>query len=221
MADGPPPVSHSACTVGRVTRLLLLRHGESEWNAAGRWQGWADPTLSDLGRAQAAAAAKALPGIDAVVSSDLQRAVETAAVIAHGLGLEPGGRHWGLRERDVGEWSGLTRFEIDERWPGWRDWAVRADGFVEPPGGETHGIFLDRTVTALGAVAKEHAGLTVVAVTHGGLIRMLERHLDLEPEAIPNLAGRWVTVGDSALEPGERVVLVDPEEIELTIPPPH
>ena len=204
-----------------MTRILLVRHGESEWNAAGRWQGWADPPLTPLGRAQAAAAARALAAIDVVVSSDLRRAIVTAEVIAGALGLVPVHRHSGLRERDVGEWTGLTRPDIDQRWPGWRDWAITGEGFIEPPGGETHASFLERSLDAVGRVAKEYDGRTVVAVTHGGLIRMLERHLGITPDAIPNLAGRWVTAGDGTLEPGDRVVLVDPEEIELTVPPPH
>jgi broad specificity phosphatase PhoE len=204
-----------------MTRILLVRHGESEWNAAGRWQGWADPPLTPLGRAQALAAARSLSGVDVVVSSDLRRAVATAEAMAGVLGLAPVHRHAGLRERDVGEWTGLTRAEIDTRWPGWRDWAVTDSGFIEPPGGEAHEGFLERTVDAVGRVAKEYDGRVVVAVTHGGLIRMFERHLGIDPDAIPNLAGRWLTAGDGTLEAGERVVLVDPEEIELTIPPPH
>src|SRR3989442_14475718 len=105
---------------GLVTcRVLLVRHGQSEWNAQGRWQGQADPPLSDLGRAQARAAARSLGSVDAVYASDLQRAAETAVIIAEQLGIGPVILDADLRERDAGDWSGLTREEIHERYPGY------------------------------------------------------------------------------------------------------
>src|SRR5690606_34165227 len=97
-----------------TTRVLLVRHGQSEWNAIGRWQGQADPPLSDLGRLQAREASRALGTVDAVWASDLQRAVETAAIIAGELGVGPVVVDPDLRERDAGEFSGLTRPEIEE-----------------------------------------------------------------------------------------------------------
>ena len=98
-------------------RLLLLRHGESTWNAAGRWQGHADPPLSTTGTAQARAAAAALVEIGAVWCSDLVRARQTAELCA------PAGRRGATpsrcsRERDVGAWTGLTREAIEESLPG-------------------------------------------------------------------------------------------------------
>src|SRR5687767_11323336 len=96
------------------TRVLLVRHGQSEWNATGRWQGQADPPLTDLGRRQARSAAAALGTVDAVFASDLQRASETALIIAGELGVGPVVVDPDLRERDAGEWSGLTRVEIEE-----------------------------------------------------------------------------------------------------------
>src|SRR3954470_3221171 len=110
-----------------MTRLLLVRHGESEWNAAGRWQGGADPPLSETGMLQAADAGERLrgTGITAIVASDLKRTTRTAEIIAGVLGIATVHPEPGLREFDVGEWSGLTRPEIEERWPGhldrWRD----------------------------------------------------------------------------------------------------
>ena len=104
-----------------MTRVLLVRHGQSEWNAAGRWQGQADPPLTDLGRHQALHAARNLGVVDAVVASDLQRASETALIIAEALGVGPVVLEPGLRERDAGEWSGLTRAEIERDWPGYLD----------------------------------------------------------------------------------------------------
>src|SRR3954465_11358953 len=109
-------------------RVLLLRHGQSEWNAAGRWQGWADIALTERGEDQAREAGARLAERDlhrfhAVACSDLMRARRTAALLADALGLhhievevEPD-----LREFDVGEWSGLTRPEIEARWPGQLD----------------------------------------------------------------------------------------------------
>jgi broad specificity phosphatase PhoE len=98
------------------TRLWLIRHAQSTWNAAGRWQGQADPPLSERGRRQAQALAEGLrgEGIELLVASDLRRAAETAEIVAQGLGLavrlEPR-----LRELDAGAWSGLLRAEIAER----------------------------------------------------------------------------------------------------------
>src|SRR3954464_6700209 len=91
-----------------TSRVLLVRHGQSEWNAVGRWQGQADPPLSDLGRAQARAAARSLGSLDAVYASDLQRATETALIIAEQIGIGPVILDPDLRERDAGQWSGLT-----------------------------------------------------------------------------------------------------------------
>ena len=89
-----------------MTRVLLVRHGQSEWNADGRWQGQADPPLTDLGRHQALHAARNLGVVDAIVASDLQRASETALIIAGELGVGPLVLEPDLRERDAGEWSG-------------------------------------------------------------------------------------------------------------------
>jgi broad specificity phosphatase PhoE len=96
--------------------IWLIRHAESTWNAAGRWQGQADPPLSARGREQAARLAEGLrgEGIERLVASDLARAAETARIVGAALGLEP----WPeprLRELDAGAWSGLTRAEIEAR----------------------------------------------------------------------------------------------------------
>lgn len=98
------------------TRLWLIRHAESTWNAVGRWQGQADPPLSELGRRQAQSLADALRGerLEVLVASDLARAAETAEIVADGLSVavrfEPR-----LRELDAGAWSGLSRAEIAAR----------------------------------------------------------------------------------------------------------
>jgi len=174
-----------------MARLLLVRHGQSTWNAESRWQGWADPPLSDLGEAQALALASTLTAgqFHGVVSSDLERARRTAAIAAESLGLtvevEPA-----LRERDVGAWSGLTTVEIDRRWPhqlaAWRSGRLAA-----PPEGEPDDTMAVRVVQALRRLlARPEESLLVV--THGGLIRLVERTLGLQPTTTPNLSGRWV-----------------------------
>ncbi|MGH2760212.1 MAG: histidine phosphatase family protein, partial [Actinomycetota bacterium] len=130
-----------------MTRLLLIRHAESQWNAQGRWQGLADPELSERGRAQALAAASRLAGtVERIVASDLRRAAETADIIGDTLGLGPVERRAELREIDVGRWSGLTRAEIEERWPdGIARWNRGED---VGNGAEDRGAFRERMVTA-------------------------------------------------------------------------
>ena len=215
-----------------MTRVLLVRHGQSEWNAAGRWQGQADPPLTDLGRHQALHAARNLGVVDAVVASDLQRASETALIIAEALGVGPVVLEPGLRERDAGEWSGLTRAEIERDWPGYLDSpsASRHTAFAgesvgtpsaerrRPPSWEPDDQLLDRVLAALGRVHDLAPDGEVIAVTHGGVVYALEGRFGVPFERLANLGGRWVEVGQGgelrAL--GDRVVLVDPDE--LTVP---
>jgi broad specificity phosphatase PhoE len=194
-----------------VTRLLLLRHGQSTWNAALRWQGAADPPLSERGRAQARAAAQALRGerFDAVVTSDLARASETAAIVAGELGIDEVGVEPRLRERDVGAWSGLTTEEIEARWPGQLA-AWRAGELAAIPEGE--GDITARVMEGLDAVVSLHPGGTVLVVTHGGVIRTAERAVGVEPSSVRNVAGRWLVAGDDGvLRAGDAVQLQDPD----------
>jgi len=193
-----------------VTRLLLVRHGESEWNAVGRWQGWADPPLTELGRRQAGAAARAVGAVDAIVTSDLQRAHETATIIAGELGIGPVVVDAALRERAAGPWTGLTRVEIEEQWPGWIASGKRPDGY------EDDDAILHRAVPAL--VALEAAGDAVLVVTHGGLIGAVDRELGQTHARTPNLGGRIVDVVDGTLQPGETLLLVDEHDVHVTRP---
>ena len=151
--------------------ILLARHGETEWNRAGRWQGWADPPLNDTGREQARELAEQLRAIpfDAVYSSDLRRAHETALIVAEPHRV-PVVTDPGLREIDVGSWSGLTRSEIDERFPG-----------RERPDGETRDEHARRVLAAVEAIARANTGRRILLVTHGGTIRALHGHLSEEP----------------------------------------
>jgi broad specificity phosphatase PhoE len=146
-----------------MTTLLLVRHGETDWNREGRWQGWADPPLNDTGRAQARALAEQLRGVpfDAAYSSDLRRAHETAVIVAepHGVPVVADAR---LREIDVGSWSGLTRSELEQRFP-----------HGERPDGETREQHAERVLSAVEDLARRNAGRRVLVVTHGGTLRAL------------------------------------------------
>lgn len=219
-----------------MTRVLLIRHGQSEWNADGRWQGQADPPLTDLGRQQAWHATRNLGVVDAIVASDLQRATDTALVISNEIGVGPLVLEPGLRERDAGEWSGLTRSEIERAWPGYLDpppvdrpgsfgngpagdAAAQPRGEQRrPPSWEPDDALLERVVAALTRVHDLAPEGEVIAVTHGGVIYALERALGAPFERIANLAGRWIEVGPrgALVGLGERIVLVDPDE--LTVP---
>jgi broad specificity phosphatase PhoE len=215
-----------------MTRILLVRHGQSEWNAAGRWQGQADPPLTDLGREQARLAAARVGSVDAIVSSDLQRAAETGVIIGGAVGVGPVAVDPGLRERHVGEWTGLTRAEINERWPELLDaffarsggpaeggaYRSLSAGPVDPPGGETAEQLAARALGAIERIFEAYAGADVLAVAHGGLIRMLERHHGIEPQPLPNLGGVELVVRSGRIAVGERLLLIDPDEVAVTVP---
>jgi broad specificity phosphatase PhoE len=194
-----------------VTRLLLVRHGESEWNAVGRWQGWADPPLSELGERQAAVAARAVGAVDAIVSSDLQRAQRTAEIIAAEIGIGPVVVDGALRERDAGPWTGLTRAEIEVEWPGYLASGKRPDGY------EDDDALLERVLPAVHTL--EHAGEAVLVVTHGGVIGAVERELGAEHMRTPNLGGRIVEVVDGRARLGDPLLLADEHDVHVTAPP--
>lgn len=202
-----------------MARLLLLRHGQSTWNAESRWQGWADAPLSDAGLAQAGAMGSRLRAADErftqVVSSDLARSADTARVVADALALREVRVEPDLRERDVGDWSGRTTEEIDIIWPG-AIAAWRAGRLDRPPGGEHEPTFRGRVVRAVERLAAEPGG-PVVVITHGGVIRTLERHLGGEPPSTKNLSGRWFDLGpDNRLRGGDRVDLPDVADETIT-----
>ena len=186
-----------------MTSLLLVRHGQSEWNAQGRWQGQADPPLSPLGEQQAVEATGRLDRVDAVWASDLVRAVRTAELVAHELGVEVVvDSRW--RERHAGEWQGHTRDEIEAAWPGY------LDGGRRPPSWEPDADVVARALDACAAVAAAHPGGVVLVVTHGGIVRTLERHLEgPDDRLLPNLGGRWVEVSGDTIRLGDRVVLLE------------
>ncbi|MGA0863336.1 MAG: histidine phosphatase family protein [Ilumatobacteraceae bacterium] len=166
-----------------ATRVLVLRHGQSEWNAAGKWQGQADIELTDLGYEQARRAADKLGQFAAVASSDLRRARVTAAIIAESLGLgllDPDPR---LRETDVGEWQGLTHDEIERDWPG------HLEAHLRPPTFEADASIVTRVGAALFDLAAAFPGEEVLCVAHAGVIRVLRRVLGAPDSRVPNLGG--------------------------------
>jgi probable phosphoglycerate mutase len=154
--------------------LWLIRHAESSWNALGRWQGWSDPGLSTRGREQADRLARELAGgsIDAIVTSDLRRARETAAVVATALRVEVA-VDARLRERDIGSWSGLTTPEIAGRWPDALARLRARDPELRPGGGESALDVQARLRAFLDDLAARPRSQRVALVTHGGVIRVL------------------------------------------------
>ena len=193
------------------SRLLLVRHGQSTWNADGRWQGTEDPPLSTLGVRQARHAAEHLGTFDAVFASPLERAFVTATILAEALGIGPVQTDDDLRERHAGEYQGLTRPEIEHRFPGYL-----VEG-LKPPGWEEDDHLVER---AAGAVARGALsvgpGGTALVVTHGGLIHALERATGAGREGrLPNLGGRWFDVGPGVLRAGDEVLLVEADEVTV------
>jgi broad specificity phosphatase PhoE len=163
-----------------VTALLLVRHGETDWNADGRLQGQTDRPLSEYGRGQARQLAEDLEGegLDAIYSSDLSRARETAEIVGERLGL-PVELEPDLREKDWGTWEGLTAVERD-----------RIE-FV----GESTQAHQERMLRALRRIAERHPGEgRVLVVTHGGSMRRVQTAaLGLALPVVEN-CGRWPCV---------------------------
>jgi broad specificity phosphatase PhoE len=191
-----------------MLNVLVARHGQSEWNAVGRWQGQADPPLSDLGRAQAAGAAAVLGSFDAIVASDLDRALTTAMIIAESIGIGPVLVDVGLRERNAGEYQGLTRSEIDDRFPG------NLQAGIWPPGWEPDADVHARVSEALDRIVEEIAHGEVLVISHGGVIYSLEGHLGVAHERIANLGARWFHFDGAAWRLGERVQL-SPDDVTI------
>jgi probable phosphoglycerate mutase len=198
-----------------ATELVLVRHGETVWNTESRIQGHTDSPLTPLGLAQARAIAERLGGerFDALVSSDLGRARETAGAIAGRTGHRTV-EDARLRERNFGVGEGLTYGELDHQYPDVFSRVRTTDPDFRIPGGESRRQFHDRVVAAFTAVAEAHEGKRIVVVTHGGVLAILYRHVHglgiATPHAIPIVnasynilrfdAGAWQQVlwGDTA-----------------------
>lgn len=168
-APGPSPGAEP-------TRLLVCRHGETDWNVALRIQGSTDIPLNATGLAQAARLGSALAGegLAAVYASDLARAAQTAAAVGAACGLAVR-LDAGLRERAFGRFEGFTFHEIEARWPEEAlRWRRREPGFA-PGGGESLEAFSARAVGAVRAIAARHPGEAVAVVAHGGVLDCLYR----------------------------------------------
>jgi len=157
-----------------LTRLYLVRHGETVWNSEVRIQGHRDIPLSELGRRQARLLAQRLAAValDAAYASDLQRAAQTAAVILAGRGLAA----WPcpeLREADFGRWEGLTYPEVTALFPAEQAARRRRPAEVAPTGGELLPDMLRRVQQMIAGVLGKHPGGNVLVVSHGGPLRVL------------------------------------------------
>jgi broad specificity phosphatase PhoE len=181
------------------TIIYLIRHGETDWNLSGRWQGHADIPLNDAGRQQADLLARRLADEGfrptAIYSSDLSRAYATAHAAGLALGV-PVQLYPMLREMDLGAWSGLTREEVAEQYP--VEWALLRGGQDIPRGihGESRAMVRKRARDGIGALADQHAGGTLALFSHGALIAEL-----LRSAATPAQWRQWEhdRIGNSAI----------------------
>lgn len=182
-----------------LTHVILMRHGETDWNVELRMQGHHDIPLNAAGRAQALAAAPSVAALapDVIVSSDLQRAAVTAQAVSEVTGL-PVATDPRLRETSMGQWEGLTRDDITRGWPGawerWRDTIYQA----APPGGESRAEVAARASEVIAELDDTDASRALL-VAHGGLIVGLTGWLlDLPHDAWGSLIGvgncHWVVL---------------------------
>ncbi|MGC4061283.1 MAG: histidine phosphatase family protein [Aquabacterium sp.] len=170
----------------QVTRLLVIRHGETAWNTEARIQGHIDIPLNDKGRWQAERAAQALMDeeIDAIYSSDLLRAQHTAQAIAQAVG-KPVHLDAALRERHFGRLEGKTPDEVAAQWPQESQrWRSREPSYG-PEGGETLEGFYARCTEAITRLAERHPGQTVAIVAHGGVLDCFYRVANRVPLEAP------------------------------------
>ncbi|AYH42811.1 histidine phosphatase family protein [Azoarcus sp. DN11] len=183
------------------TRLCLVRHGETSWNAEQRLQGHLDIPLNPVGEAQAAATAASLATVHfaAVYSSDLQRARQTATAITTRNRAAAVEFHDRLRERNYGAFQGLTYTEAETRFPDdYRRFKQRDPLFTFPGGGESLSEFALRVENVLADLAASHGGQQVLVVTHGGVLDIVHRlaagkALDAPRDfTIPNAALNWI-----------------------------
>lgn len=192
------------------TRLCIVRHGETDWNAERRIQGQLDIPLNATGRQQAEAAAQSLAdagladeGFSAIYSSNLQRALDTAVAAANLLQL-PVRPEEGLRERHYGDYQGLTQDEIKQR----DDYAryIERDPNFAFGSGETLRGFAERIKDTLNRLAQQHVGESILLFAHGGVLDVIYRiatHRPLETTRdfpIPNAALNWIAIGTPGWE---------------------
>jgi probable phosphoglycerate mutase len=196
---------------------IVVRHGESEWNVLGKWQGRADTRLTPIGRAQARAAAERLLTdgivINGVASSSLSRARETAEIIAARLSVGEVRVDDRLVETDVGPWQGLREPEIEAGWPDY------LRNRRTPPEFEAPEVVFARAEQALRDVLKSSRHITgsssrVLVVSHSGVIRTVRRMMQVHDRRLHNLEGCHFAVDrDGNLVAGEFIALVAPTHI--------
>jgi 2,3-bisphosphoglycerate-dependent phosphoglycerate mutase/probable phosphoglycerate mutase len=190
-----------------LSHLILLRHGETDWNAALRLQGHRDIPLNEQGVQQAEAAAPSVAALepDVIVASDLRRAQRTAAPVAAITGL-PVGSDPRLRETSLGDWEGLTREEVVQGWPGmWEQWRASSADYA-PPNGESRSQVADRAIGVVHDLDGTEARRGLL-VAHGGLIVGLTgRLLELPSDHWSVLTGiancHWVMLHRFGIESG-------------------
>ncbi|HEY3820836.1 MAG TPA: histidine phosphatase family protein [Polyangiaceae bacterium] len=192
--------------------VFVARHGETDWNAAGRWQGHTDVPLNENGRAQARALATRLRAsrLAGVVASDLSRAHETARIVAVELGLAVAYVERALRERSFGVFEGLTRAECETRHAeAWRSWLAHRK---EPEGAEGLEALTGRVVAAVGRAAETVAreGAPALVVTHGGSLRSVVASVTGELPPLVENGAVWVLVWEGRLVGAEPLELLDP-----------
>ncbi len=184
-----------------MVNLLVVRHAESVWNLDGRWQGHANPPLSPAGATQARAVTANLRGVSCIVSSDLDRARQTAEIIAESLDAGRVTCDPGWRERSVGLWQGLTTEQIERDYPG----ALAAGNY--PAGWEGDESLIERVFAAAHRIAARVPSGDALVVSHAGVIYTLERHFGCAFKRIGNLGGRRILVESGELCLQERIAL--------------
>ena len=167
-----------------MTKIIFVRHGQTEWNVLGRYQGQTDVALSPLGIEQAEKLAAHFPvdKIEAVYSSDLARAMKTASCVADrfGLTVEPRPE---LRELNFGDWEGLTYDEIVAKWPDALENFFRHPDVLEIPHGESFPKLRDRALACVEEIVARHPDQTVAVFAHGAILRTIltaALHMDLQ-----------------------------------------
>jgi probable phosphoglycerate mutase len=160
------------------TRILAIRHGETAWNASTRIQGHTDIPLNEHGQRQAQLLAQALAQadpLDAIYSSDLQRALATAQALAEQTGARLV-THVGLRERAFGDFEGRSFAQIEQEMPEQAQlWRTRVPDWTPPGGGESLLVMQQRVMATVNALAQQHPGQQIAVVAHGGVLDLLYR----------------------------------------------
>ena len=176
-----------------MAHLCIARHGETDWNIKGVLQGWIDVPINQLGRSQAIDLALSVEsaGITAIWSSPLQRARETAEIVASRLGLPAPSCHNGLKERRFGAIQGIPKAELGELNPVLLQQILKRNPATHFEDGESMDEFADRVMTAITGIGALHAGERVLVITHGWVMDAITRHVtDLPRSAILNLKRR-------------------------------